>query len=58
MNRITLQELIDALSSLPESVKSKSIGYLDLAHVDDGDLLELCQRLKDSPNEWIEECSG
>ena len=54
--RMTLQELINMLQSLPESVKAKEIGYLDLGHMTKEDLDDLKKRLTESDNEMIEQC--
>ena len=31
---ITLQQLLDMLNALPESIRNKRIGYMDLAHLE------------------------
>lgn len=58
MKRVTLQELIEMLSSLPEEVRQKQIGYLDLAHMTQEDLEDLKSKLLTSKEDWIEQCAN
>lgn len=52
---ITLQQLLDMLNALPESIRNKRIGYMDLAHLDKEALENLKRQLeKDTENGWIE----
>lgn len=55
---ITLKQLTEMFSSLPEEVLSKRIGYLDLAHMTIEDLEELKERMLSSENSYIEFCSN
>lgn len=58
MKRVTLQELIEMLASLPEEIRAKQIGYLDLAHMTQEDLSDLKERLLTSKEDWIEQCAN
>lgn len=58
MKRVTLQELLEMFASLPEEVRQKQIGYLDLAHMTQEDLDDLKRRLLESKDSWIEQCAN
>lgn len=58
MNRITLDDLANMLSSLPPEVRAKELCYLDLSTMEQVDLEDLRKRLINSDNPDIEECSN
>jgi hypothetical protein len=58
MNVITLRMFIDMLNSLPDKVKDKKFGYLDLSHMEEADLENLKKNLIESTDNYIEECEN
>lgn len=58
MDYVTLKQLSEMINSLPESVQTKRIGYLDLAHMKQEDLADLKNRLIASNENWIEACAN
>lgn len=54
MERITLQQLIDGFTSLPQEIKDKKIDYIDISNIDKEDLSEIIFNLMDSVEKMIE----
>jgi hypothetical protein len=53
MDRITLQEFVDALSRLPKEVLDKEVFYIDFSNVNRVDLEEMIERLKNDEETQI-----
>lgn len=56
MERITLRQLIEMFERLPDEIKDKKLGYLDLSHMGEEELKELEERMRASDSDWIEFC--
>ena len=58
MAYVTLKQLSEMIQTLPESVQDKRIGYLDIGHMTQEDLVDLKERLLKSEEVWIEACAN